>query len=257
MVSVSAYPFQRFKFLTYSLRRGISAVGGVLNMQLPEHLVNDPAMIFFMGATGVFGYSGLTQEDHKRLLFWSVYQTDLPPRDLKHDRATLTAKLKERHSDWADPIIRDCLENADIGTIYPIFIMPDLPYWGRDGCVLLGDAAHALPPRTGQGSSQAFEDALTLSLLLDAYLDKYPVEEVVPRTIRALYHVRHQRTKKLKDKALAFPEPKMPMSQVLKWAIWLVLFLLTKLAYLTSFFTIVDKWDSLEAVNNYLEQDDR
>ena len=209
-------------------------------------------MIFFMGATGVFGYTGLTQQDHHKLLFWSVYQTDLPPRDLKHDHAALTAKLKERHKDWADPVIRKCLEEADIDTIYPIFVMPDLHHWGKDGCVLIGDAAHALPPRTGQGSSQAFEDALTLSLLLEANLDKHSQENAISRTIQGLYDVRHQRTKRLKDKALMFPEPRMPMSQAMKWVIWTVLFVLTKLAYLTSWVAIVDKWDAEEAVREYL-----
>ena len=32
--------------------------------------------------------------------------------------------------------------------------------------ILLGDAAHAIPPTAGQGASQVFEDASSLSLLL-------------------------------------------------------------------------------------------
>ena len=236
-------------------KRGLSAVGGVLDIQVPQHIIENPTMTFFMGATGVFGYTGLTQQDPRKLLFWSVYQTELPPRDLKHDHASLTAKLKERHGNWTDPIIRQCLEEADIDTIYPIFIMPDLPYWGRDGCLLIGDAAHALPPRTGQGSSQAFEDALTLSLLLENYLDKHAPEEAISRMTQGLYEIRHPRTKRLKDKALMFPEPKMPMSQPMKWVIWTVLFVLTKLAYLTSWVAIVDKWDAEDAVREYLAKE--
>jgi 2-polyprenyl-6-methoxyphenol hydroxylase-like FAD-dependent oxidoreductase len=229
-------------------------VGGILDMQLPQHLIDDPAMIFFTGATGVFGYSGLTQQDHQKLLFWSVYQTDLPPRDLKHDKAALTLKLKERHGDWADLIIRKCLNKAEVDTIYSIFIMPDLPHWGRDGVLLIGDAAHALPPRTGQGSSQAFEDALTLTLLLSSYLGKHDPSDAVAKTIQGVYDVRHERTKKLKDKALAFPEPKMPMSNAMKWLLWTVLFVLTKLMYITSYFAIVDKWDAYDAVEAYINR---
>lgn len=48
-------------------------------------------------------------------------------------------------------MIARCLERADIDNIYPIFYMPDLPRWGRDRCVLVGDAAHAMTPATGQG----------------------------------------------------------------------------------------------------------
>jgi 2-polyprenyl-6-methoxyphenol hydroxylase-like FAD-dependent oxidoreductase len=223
-------------------------------MQVPQHLLDDPAMVFFMGATGTFGYSGLTQEDHNKLLFWSVYQTDLPPREAKHDHVALAQLLKERHGEWADPVIRKCLDDAVIDTIYPIFVMPDLPHWGHDGTVLIGDAAHALPPRTGQGSSQAFEDALTLSLLLEAHLAKHDIRDTVAKTIQGLYDVRHGRTKRLKDKALAFPEPKMPMSHAMKWVLWAVMFFLTKITYITNQFAVVDKWNAKEAVAEYLQK---
>jgi 2-polyprenyl-6-methoxyphenol hydroxylase-like FAD-dependent oxidoreductase len=223
-------------------------------MRLPQHLVDDPCMIFFTGATGVFGYSGLTKQDHNKLLFWSVYQTELPHRDAKHDRAALTAMLRERHGDWSDPIIGRCLKEADIDTIYPIFIMPDLPQWGHDGCVLIGDAAHALPPRTGQGSSQAFEDALTLALLLEHYLEICSLENAVSQVIEGLYDIRHPRTKRLKEKALMFPDPKMPMSFMMKWVLWTILFVVTKLMYLTSWVAIVDKWRAEDIVKNYLDK---
>ena len=48
-------------------------------------------------------------------------------------------------------MIARCLERAEIDNIYPIFYMPDLPRWGRDRCVLVWDAAHAMTPATGQG----------------------------------------------------------------------------------------------------------
>ncbi|KAF2092488.1 FAD/NAD(P)-binding domain-containing protein [Rhizodiscina lignyota] len=130
---------------------GICAVGGVLDMALPEDYIKDPSITFIMGSTGVFGYC-------------------VPDRNLKLDHELITKQLCGRHKDWTDPLINKCLQNAELGNIYPIFIVPDVPFWGKNGVVLVGDAAHAMPPKTGQGSSQAFEDAQTLSLLLAEHL---------------------------------------------------------------------------------------
>ena len=63
----------------------------------------------------------------------------------------VTRELRKRHSGWGDPMIACCLEQADVDNVYPIFYMPDLPRWGHDRCVLVGDAAHAMTPATGQG----------------------------------------------------------------------------------------------------------
>lgn len=49
---------------------------------------------------------------------------------------------------------------------YPIQDMPSLPYWHRGRSVLIGDAAHAVSPSSGQGASLAMEDAITLARCL-------------------------------------------------------------------------------------------
>jgi 2-polyprenyl-6-methoxyphenol hydroxylase-like FAD-dependent oxidoreductase len=54
--------------------------------------------------------------------------------------------------------------------MYPTWTSPALPTWERDGVVLVGDAAHALPPSSGQGSSQALEDVEAFVLFLAHYL---------------------------------------------------------------------------------------
>lgn len=41
--------------------------------------------------------------------------------------------------------------------------LPRLPHWWRGSAVLIGDAAHAVSPSTGQGASLAIEDAVTLA----------------------------------------------------------------------------------------------
>ncbi|WP_127497540.1 FAD-dependent oxidoreductase [Actinoplanes solisilvae] len=45
--------------------------------------------------------------------------------------------------------------------------LPRVPVWRSRRTVLIGDAAHAVAPSSGQGASMAFEDAVTLGLCLD------------------------------------------------------------------------------------------
>ncbi|KAJ7031610.1 hypothetical protein C8F04DRAFT_1185778 [Mycena alexandri] len=53
--------------------------------------------------------------------------------------------------------------------VWPFYIVPKLDTWSspkHQRVVILGDAAHAIPPSAGQGINQAFEDIYTLALLL-------------------------------------------------------------------------------------------
>lgn len=46
------------------------------------------------------------------------------------------------------------------------YMIPDLPTWHTNRVLLIGDAAHCIPPYSGQGAAQAFEDAGYLARLL-------------------------------------------------------------------------------------------
>ena len=195
------------------------------NTRIPQHLLDDPSMVFTMGSTGIFGYCGLAKHDPNKILYWSMYDTDLPARGKEADLKLLTQQLHARHSDWHDPTIQTCLAHAQPDNIWPIFVMPELPRWGRDGCVLIGDAAHALPPKTGQGSSQAFEDAQTLALLLAAHLERGETEDAVDCSIAALHELRAPRVYRMRSKALAQREPRMPMSRAMTLVMYAAIFL--------------------------------
>ena len=43
---------------------------------------------------------------------------------------------------------------------------PTVPTWHRDNMIIIGDAAHAMSPASGQGASMAIEDAVTLARCL-------------------------------------------------------------------------------------------
>lgn len=67
-------------------------------------------------------------------------------------------------------IVRDVVKSIPHDTInlWPFYVIPNLPSWisadGKGRIILVGDAAHAIPPSAGQGLNQCFEDVYTLSL---------------------------------------------------------------------------------------------
>lgn len=227
-------------------------MGGVLDVALPQHLINEPSMTFFIGPTGVFGYTGLTQSNKNRLLYWSIYETSLPERGKKLDHDLLLEQLRQRHGDWTDPFIGKCLQKASLDNIYPIFVMPILPHWGRDGCVLVGDAAHALPPRSGQGSSQAFEDGQALALLLAERLEEPEINDAIARSIADFHELRRGRVESIRAKALAWKDPKIPMSWWQTYMLYAALFVFVRVRNLMSFFESVDDWNAKVEVDKYL-----
>lgn len=70
---------------------------------------------------------------------------------------------------------------------YPIYDMPELQHWSKGRVMLMGDAAHAVAPHSGQGASMAIEDGLVLSACLEA-------EATVEGAFARFFGLRHQRT---------------------------------------------------------------
>jgi flavin-dependent dehydrogenase len=136
-------------------------------------------------------------------------------------------------------MIAQCLAQTEaIDTVYPIFYMPDLPSWGRDGCVLVGDAAHAMTPATGQGGSQAFEDGLTLALLLGRFLETRGRGQgaAVEESIRGLHGIRAEHVYEIKRAGLAIKEPTRPWSWGTTLAVYGFYFVMTKIKWLRGLF---------------------
>lgn len=61
--------------------------------------------------------------------------------------------------------INDILSNTDTSRLvsHPIHELKTLSHWFQGGCVLVGDAAHAMTPNLGQGGAQAIEDSWVLA----------------------------------------------------------------------------------------------
>ena len=89
-------------------------------------------------------------------------------------------QLRQRHGQWGDPVVQHIIQAATIQSMYPTWTAPPLPTWERDGVVLVGDAAHALPSTSGQGSSQALEDCEAFALLLAHQLGSFEGKKQEP-----------------------------------------------------------------------------
>lgn len=88
---------------------------------------------------------------------------------LRSEPALLLSLLKQDIQSWPD-LVQSALEQVELGKVsaWPFYTLPRLEKWASAGkrVIVIGDAAHAIPPTTGQGVNQAFEDAYALGLLL-------------------------------------------------------------------------------------------
>jgi len=107
-----------------------------------------------------------------------VSQRGLPDREfsewkaLAQDKTALIANLYETEEAIPEPV-KSAIEYAESTEknaffLWPYYVLPTTNKWisknGSGRVLLLGDAAHALPPVGGQGAGQAIEDADGLGL---------------------------------------------------------------------------------------------
>lgn len=161
-------------------------------------------MVFEFGRNGFFGYSAISPT---QAMWWSTCQADGVPNETRMDPEALKAQLIARHGSWKDPHVHSLVEKSDVDSIYPVWQTPQLPNWGDHGLVVLGDAAHAINPTSGQGSSQAFEDAKCFTLVLSKFLaagaeksSKLTEQEVIELSIKTFHAVRSPRIKKIYER---------------------------------------------------------
>lgn len=124
-------------------------------------------MHFIFGQKGFFGYFPTLTPDGPKTLWWSTASAPLPERNQSsvNSMAALKQRLLELHGDWAHPVpqlIQSATQMMDIA----IHDVPSLPAWSEGRTILIGDAAHAVAPHSGQGASLALEDAQLLAKLL-------------------------------------------------------------------------------------------
>jgi FAD-dependent urate hydroxylase len=91
------------------------------------------------------------------------------PKELSREELTATPwreRLLEMFAEEDGPA-RDLVEaTEELYAGWSTYDFPTVPTWHRDRMIIVGDAAHATSPASGQGASMAIEDAVTLAKCL-------------------------------------------------------------------------------------------
>lgn len=170
------------------------------------------------------------------LTWWSTYGMNECPDPKTVDCDAITEDLRQRHGNWKDPVIQEIIQVVQVQTIWPIWTTPELLIWDRDGVILLGDAAHALPPTSGQGSAQALEDTECLSLLLAHYLNRaygnsnpeFSERDAIQLAAKKHRELRHPRVKALLDEARQRQKTKQDMNIFMEFFMYFFLWVMGK-----------------------------
>lgn len=77
-------------------------------------------------------------------------------------------ELLSTFHNWPDPIVK-IIRQTPLNNIHKIYVHDHNPIkkWHKNNVLIIGDAAHAALPTSGQGACQALEDAWHLAELLD------------------------------------------------------------------------------------------
>ncbi|KAJ3279491.1 hypothetical protein HK104_001424 [Borealophlyctis nickersoniae] len=133
----------------------------------PPHLAGDA--VAMRGPEGFLGFS--YSSSRKDEIYWFV--TREKPMQFKDgwretDPDVVRKEVLKKHGNWASPVPELLRESRSELFWYPIHRveLKEKDPWYSARCLLLGDAAHAMPPHVGQGVSQGLEDAFLLTRLL-------------------------------------------------------------------------------------------
>ena len=187
------------------------------------------AMTF--GPNGFFGYGPCSSSSclgaGPTSVFWSTFEVRDPPSDVNPGPSAeeIVSGLRDRHQKWEDPTIKSILKTvtpATLGTLWPTSTIPQLPSWYKRGVVLVGDAAHALQPTSGQGASQALEDCETIALALEHTLkqldirDDDQVKKEIDKALQIYQEVRMPKVAAIKKRSEQMGSSKKDMGWVME-----------------------------------------
>lgn len=140
---------------------GLIGTGGFADA--PDVASTDGVMNMAFGRRAFFGY--LKQGDGP--VFWfNSYPAAEADAGPVQDGVAYARKLAAMHA--SDPLDIQAILTAtpSVDRHYPIYDMRELANWSSGRVLLMGDAAHAVAPHSGQGASLAIEDGVVLAACL-------------------------------------------------------------------------------------------
>lgn len=198
---------------------------------IPRSKLRIPAGVDYPLPATISGKNGafvLAPQDVDGTELLAGTQRVFPERDRAGWEALASAKSELRDlfqikmNEWPD-IVRSALEDINPETIsmWPFYLVPRLDQWAsaRGRVIILGDAAHAIPPTAGQGVNQAFEDTYTLALLLSKQSSRIPTSEA----LRRWQDYRQKRVDKVLDLTRQMNNKRLPAAdraRLAKESIW-------------------------------------
>ncbi|MCJ1428139.1 hypothetical protein MMC29_006047 [Sticta canariensis] len=130
----------------------------------------------------------------------------------------LLALLSSNKSTWPS-LVQSALNAVPKETlsIWPFYIVPTLPSWTSSShynrVLILGDAAHAIPPTAGQGASQAFEDAFSLAFVLSQQSSSQPETPDLAAALGFWQTYREARIKRVVKLTLKLNNTRLPKAE--------------------------------------------
>ncbi|KAH6607028.1 hypothetical protein Trco_003341 [Trichoderma cornu-damae] len=229
---------------------GFVEIGGYIPALGIAELIQRGSMNFILGGKGWFSYCFsdnnpsdptrdspyLVSEPGETIGWWFTYESKECPDYNTVNMDDVSRQLQERFAQCNDPVIRRVIASALVTKVYPTWTSPPLTTWEGDGVVLLGDAAHALPPASIQGISQALEDCESFALFMEHQLKRMEMnpsftdKEAIVEAARQYIDLRKPRVTMILESERRSQNSKREMGAIREYAMYSMFKFLGRLA---------------------------
>jgi 2-polyprenyl-6-methoxyphenol hydroxylase-like FAD-dependent oxidoreductase len=145
---------------------GMVGIGGFTPREkVPAIAEREIDALTYTFGTNFFGYGGA---DKGMVMWWTNLWRghEYTGEELATlDEGALKQELLAQFDGFHEPIAQ-LITHSDRTIRHNVYDLLTLPTWHSDRIMLIGDAAHAVSPNSGQGASMALEDAMLLARLL-------------------------------------------------------------------------------------------